>query len=80
MKSFSPPLGEVTVTGTGVPAVPEPLRVTRCALPGALLVMSSAPLRLPWPCGANVTLMPQLPPGVRMAAVHVSAVLRNWPA
>jgi hypothetical protein len=43
-------------------AVPVPVRLTICGLPGALSLMLTAAVRLPTPEGVNVTLIVQLAP------------------
>ena len=50
------------VTAGASAAVPEPLRVTVCGLPGALSVMVNVPGWLPVAVGVKVTLIVQFPP------------------
>jgi len=57
----------------GAPPVPE--RVTLCGLPLALSLKLSEALRLPVADGVNVTLTVQVPLGITVAPVHVSALL-----
>ena len=56
-------------------AVPVPLKLTVCGLLGALSVKFSEALRLPAADGVNVTLTVQVPLGVTVAPVQVSALL-----
>jgi hypothetical protein len=56
-------------------AVPVPLKLTVCGLWGAMSVKISKALRLPAAVGVNVTLTVQVPLGINVAPVQVSALL-----
>lgn len=58
-----------------VGAVPVPLKLTVWGLPLALSLKFSEALRVPVADGANVTLTAQVPLGVTVAPVQVSALL-----
>jgi hypothetical protein len=67
------PVGETTAKST-----PTPDRVTACVLPAALVLLSvkvTVPLAAPVAAGVNVTLTVQVPLGVTVAPVQVSALL-----
>jgi len=54
---------------------PVPLRATLCGVSGALAVMVSVPMRVLPAVGAKVTPTAQVPLGVTVAPVQVSALL-----
>jgi hypothetical protein len=55
--------------------IPVPVKLTVCGLLGAMSVKFSEALRLPPADGVNVTLTVQVPLGITVAPVQVSALL-----
>jgi hypothetical protein len=61
-------------------AVPAPLRLTVCGLFAALSLIESVAVRRPVAEGVKVTLTAQVPLGITVAPVQVSALLAKSPA
>jgi hypothetical protein len=61
--------------GERLTAVPVPLRLTVCGLLAALSLIESVAVRLPVAEGLKVTLTAQVPLGITVAPVQVSALL-----
>ncbi len=56
--------------------MPFPDKETLCGLPAALLMIASAPARVPMAVGVNVTLMLQLAPAASVAGLIGQLLVR----
>ena len=55
--------GNISILGDKSAAIPTPVRIMQCGLPGALSLMLTVDFRAPLADGENLTSISQLPPG-----------------